>query len=431
LEEFQVMVLETVFSTDASSIVFGSGATREVGPRARAYGLKRVLLVTDPRLASLPPVETAKESLRQAGVEFDVFDRVRVEPTDSSWLDAIEVATAGNYDGFVSVGGGSTIDTAKIANLYSTWPADLMDYVYPPLGLGKAVPGPIKPHLAIPTTAGTGSETTGNAIFDLSSAHVKTAVANRVLRPTIGIVDPDNTRTLPANVAAASGLDVLSHALESWTAMPFSSREAPEDPIKRTVYQGANPLSDVWSAKAIELGAQYLVRAVNDPSDDEARTAMMLASTAAGIGFGNAGVHLPHAMSYPIAGLARNYIPDGYPNDHAIVPHGISVILTAPAVFRWTAPANPARHFEAARLLGADIRGAGDDDAGKILSDTLIDLMHKVNMPNGMRAVGIVESDLDDLIKGTLPQARITQLSPRPATEDDYSEIFRQSFDIW
>ena len=212
------MALETIFSTDASSIVFGAGATREVGPRARAFGLKRVLLVTDPRLAKLPPVETATESLRGAGVEFDIFDRVRVEPTDASWLDAIEVATAGNYDGFVSVGGGSTIDTAKVANLYSTWPADLMDYVYPPLGAGKPVPGPLKSHLAIPTTAGTGSETTGNAIFDLSTAHVKTAVANRVLRPSVGIVDPDNTRTMPANVAAASGLDVLCHALESWTA---------------------------------------------------------------------------------------------------------------------------------------------------------------------------------------------------------------------
>jgi hydroxyacid-oxoacid transhydrogenase len=425
------MPLETVFTTDASSVVFGSGATREVGPRARALGLKRVLLVTDPRLATLLAVETAKESLRKAGVEFDVFDRVRVEPTDASWLEAIEVATAGNYDGFVSVGGGSTIDTAKVANLYSTWPADLMDYVYPPLGAGKPVPGPLKPHLAIPTTAGTGSETTGNAIFDLSTAHVKTAVANRVLRPTIGIVDPDNTRTMPPTVAAASGLDVLSHALESWTAMPFSAREAAEDPMKRTVYQGANPLSDIWSAKAIELCAKYLVRAVKDPNDDEARTAMMLASTTAGIGFGNAGVHLPHAMSYPISAMARNYLPPGYPDDHTIVPHGISVILTAPAVFRWTASADPARHIEAAGLLGVDVHDAGPEDAGRILSDALIELMRQVDMPNGMRAVGITEEDIPGLVAGTLPQSRITILSPRPASEDDYREIFSQSFDIW
>lgn len=425
------MALETVFSTDASSIVFGSGATREVGPRARALGLRRILLVTDSRLAKLEPVAVASESLRRANIDFDLFDRVRVEPTDVSWLEAIAVATEGNYDGFVSVGGGSSIDTAKIANLYSTWPADLMDYVFPPLGLGKAVPGPIKPHLAIPTTAGTGSETTGNAIFDLSSAHVKTAVSNRMLRPTIGIVDPDNTRSMPPNVAAASGLDVLSHALESWTAIPFSAREAAIDPLQRSAYQGSNPLSDVWSARAIELCSQFLMRAVNDPTDDEARTAMMLASTSAGIGFGNAGVHLPHAMSYPIAGLARNFFPDGYPDDHAMVPHGISVILTAPAVFRWTASANPQRHLEAARLMGVDVRGAGVNDAGSILADALIDVIRMSEMPNGMRAVGLNEQDLDGLVAGTLPQSRITVLSPRAASEEDYREIFRQSFDIW
>jgi hydroxyacid-oxoacid transhydrogenase len=425
------MVRETIFTTDASSVVFGAGATREVGARARNLGLKRVLLVTDPVLVKLPAVETATESLRKAGVEFDIFDQVRVEPNDASWLVAIEASSNGNYDGFVSVGGGSTIDTAKVANLVSTWPADLMEYVYPPLGAGKPVPGPLKPHIAVPTTAGTGSETTGNAVFDLSSAHVKTAIANRALRPTIGIVDPDNTRTMPANVAAASGLDVLCHALESWTAIPYHTREAASDPAKRTVYQGANPLSDVWSAKAIELGAKYLVRAVTDPSDDEARTQMMLASTAAGIGFGNAGVHLPHAMSYPISALARNFVPEGYPDDHAIVPHGISVILTAPAVFRWTAQADPQRHLEAAALLGADVRGATPEDAGSVLADALIAIMHQVNMPNGMRAVGITEDDMEDLIRGTQPQSRLTSISPRLTDDDAYREIFSNSFDIW
>ena len=422
---------ETIFTSDASSVVFGSGATREVGQRARNLGLKRVMVVTDPVLVKLPPVETTTESLRKAGVDFEIFDQVRVEPNDASWQAAIEFANAGQFDGFVSVGGGSTIDTAKVANLVSTWPADLLDYVYPPLGAGKAVPGPLKPHIAIPTTAGTGSETTGNAVFDLASAHVKTAVANRALRPTIGIVDPDNTRTMPPNVAAASGLDVLCHALESWTAIPFDSREAATDPARRTVYQGANPLSDVWSARAIELGAKYLVRAVTDPDDDEARTNMMLASTAAGIGFGNAGVHLPHAMSYPISALARNYVPEGYPDDHPIVPHGISVILTAPAVFRWTAQANPQRHLDAAAYLGADIRGAAPEDAGNLLADALIDIMHQVNMPNGMRAVGITEDDMDALIRGTQPQSRLTSISPRLTDDGAYREIFTNSFDIW
>lgn len=425
------MQLETVFSTDASAVVFGPGATREVGPRVKALGCRKVLLVTDPRLAKLPPVEKAVASLRSAGVAFEVFDRVRVEPTDASFQEASAAATAGSFDGFVSVGGGSVIDTAKAANLYSTWPDEFTAYVYPPLGDGKQVPGPLRPHVAIPTTAGTGSETTGNAVFDLASAHVKTAIANRMLRPTVGIIDPDNTRTMPPLIAACSGLDVLSHALESFTAIPFSEREASGDPLKRTVYQGANPISDIWSARAIELCASSLVRAVAHPDDDEARAAMLLASTVAGIGFGNAGVHLPHAMSYPVSALARNFNPAGYPDDHAIVPHGMSVILTAPAIFRWTAAANPAQHLDAVRLLGIDTAGSSTVDAGEMLAGALIDLMRAVGMPNGLNGVGITNADLDLLVQGTLPQSRITQLSPRPASNDDYRAMFEASMSIW
>ena len=425
------MTKEQVFTADASSIVFGPGATREVGARVKALGCRNVLVVTDPRVSELPAVATAVTSLEEAGVSYELFADVRVEPTDVSWRLAIEAAKAGNFDGFVSVGGGSVIDTAKVANLYSTWPDDFMAYVYPPLGQGKPVPGPLKPHVAIPTTAGTGSETTGNAVFDLTSAHVKTAIAHRSLRPTMGIIDPDNTRTMPPMVAACSGLDVLSHALESYTAITYSDREAAPDPLRRTVYQGANPLSDVWTARAIELCAANLVRAVQDPDDDEARTAMFLASTSAGIGFGNAGVALPHAMSYPVSALARDFVPEGYPTDHAIVPHGMSVILTAPAVFRWQASAKPERHLESARMMGADVRGATPEDAGEILANTLIDLMQAVGMPNGLNAVGITDADLDALVAGTLPQSRITQLSPRPATEDDYRAMFADSMTIW
>jgi len=425
------MTLETVFTTDASSVVFGPGATREVGARVNALGCRNVLLVTDPKVATLPPVATATASLREAGIAFEIFDRVRVEPTDASFQEAIRAARDGGFDGFVSVGGGSTIDTAKVANLHATWPDDFMTYVYPPLGAGKPVPGPLRPHVAVPTTAGTGSETTGNAVFDLASAHVKTAIAHRALRPSLGIIDPDNTRTMPPMVAACSGLDVLSHALESFTAVPFSKRAAVSDPLKRTVYQGANPISDIWSARAIELCARNLVQAVEHPEDDEARAAMLLASTAAGIGFGNAGVHLPHAMSYPVSALARGFVPKGYAGDHAIVPHGMSVILTAPAIFRWTAEADPQRHLEAARLLGVKSGEAGPAEAGDALASGLVDLMRRVGMPNGLNEVGITDADLDALVEGTLPQSRITQLSPCPASNDDYRDLFAASMTIW
>ncbi len=169
------------------------------------------------------------------------------------------------------------MDTAKAANLYATYPADLLTYVNAPIGQGKPVPGRLKPLIAIPTTAGTGSETTGVAIFDLLEMHAKTGIAHRALRPVMGIVDPENTRTLPKMVAACTGLDVLSHALESLTALPYHQRPAPESPRMRPAYQGANPISSIWASRSIEMIARSLVRAVENPSDEEARGQMLAA----------------------------------------------------------------------------------------------------------------------------------------------------------
>src|SRR5918997_4285498 len=400
---------ETLFTMDTSSIKYGPGATRELGYDMRRLGAGRVMVVTDPHLAGGEMVAVALDALRAAGIDAELFDRVRVEPTDVSSKEAIDVATAGRFDGYVAVGGGSSMDTAKAANLYATHPADLLTYVNPPIGEGRPVPGPLKPLIAVPTTAGTGSETTGVAIFDLLEMHAKTGIAHRALRPSMGILDPDNTRSMPPLVAACSGLDVLSHAIESLTALPYHEREAPPEPALRPAYQGANPISDIWAAKAIEMVARYIVRASWDPSDEEARGQMLLAAAFAGIGFGNAGVHLPHGMSYPVAGMVRDYRPEGYPVDHPLVPHGMSVILNAPAVFRWTAEANPERHLYAARLLGADVSDARPEDAGAVLADAIIGLMRRLEMPSGLRAVGYGTEDGDRLVEGTLPQHRVTK----------------------
>ena len=173
--------------------------------------------------------------------------------------------------------------------------------------------------------------------------------------------------------------------------------------------------------------AMYFIRAIEDPSDDEARGQMLLAASYAGIGFGTAGVHLPHAMSYPVAGHVRDYHPPGYVTDHALVPHGISVILNAPAAFRFTAAANPARHLEAAAALGADTSCARAEDAGKILSDRIIWFMQRLNVPHGLRAVGYTSADIPALVDGTLLQQRLTQLSPRPATAEDFARMFEDA----
>lgn len=431
MSEGERMTFETAFTMDTSSIKYGPGVTNEIGADARALGCRRVLVVTDPNLSHSAALEIALSSLAEEGIETVLYDRVRVEPTSSSFQEAIEAANEAQVDGFVAIGGGSVIDTAKAANLYTTYPDDLLAYVNPPIGRGQPVPGKLKPLIAVPTTAGTGSETTGVAIFDYEEMHAKTGIAHRALRPSVGVLDPLNTKTMPAMVTACSALDVLSHAVESYTAIPFHQKAAPDHPKMRPAYQGANPVSDVWSRRAMEMVAANLLRVLDEPDSDEARGEMMLAAAFAGIGFGNAGVHLPHGMSYPVSGMVRDFVPDGYPADHPLVPHGMSVILNAPAVFRFTASADPERHLEAARLLGYDTAEAGPEDAGEVLANALIEIMKQTGMPNGLAGVGYGEADVDTLVQGTLPQHRVTKLSPRPATPEDLRSLFLDAMRYW
>ena len=426
------MANDIAFEMTVSSVRFGVGVTREVGMDLKDLGASTALVVTDPILSGMKPVQTVMESLHENRVAATLYDRVRVEPSDESVLDAIAFARSGQYDAIVAVGGGSTIDTAKAVNLYTTYPpSDFLDYVNPPIGKGLPVPGPLKTLIAIPTTAGTGSETTGVSIFDYGRLHAKTGIASRRLKPTLGLLDPENTRTMPPEVAASTGLDILSHAIESYTAMPFTERPRPDRPLLRPAYQGSNPISDIWSMQALRMVSQFLIRAVDDPSDDEARGQMLLAASYAGVGFGNAGVHLPHGMSYPVSGNVRSYRAPGYSADHPLVPHGFSVILNAPAVFRFTAPASPDRHLQAAAALGADVSRARAEDAGKILADRLTWFMQRLRTPNGLRAIGYTSADIPALVEGTLPQHRVTKLSPRPAGPEELSRLFEESLTAW
>jgi hydroxyacid-oxoacid transhydrogenase len=419
---------EYAFEMATSGVRFGWGVTREVGMDLAELKARRVMVLTDPTVANLPPARVALDALDDEQIPYVIYDRVRVEPTDESFLDAIRFANDNEVDSFLAVGGGSTIDTAKAVNLYSTYPpADFLDYVNPPIGRGAPPPGPLKPLIAVPTTAGTGSETTGVAIFDYSRMRAKTGIAHRRLKPTIGILDPENTRTLPPEVAASTGLDVLSHAIESYTAIPYAARPRPERPVLRPAYQGSNPISDVWSMEAMRIVAANLIRAVERPDDDHARGQMLLAASYAGVGFGNAGVHLPHGMSYPVSGMARSYRPPGYAVDHPMVPHGISVILNAPAVFRFTAAASPERHLEAAAALGVDTSRARKEDAGRILADRLLEIMQRLKVPSGLRALGYTRSDIPALVEGTLPQHRVTKLSPRPAGAEELAMLFEDA----
>ncbi|MFY0523526.1 hydroxyacid-oxoacid transhydrogenase [Archangium gephyra] len=422
---------DSAFTVDTSRITFGRGSLAEVGDRARALGMKRVALFSDERVARLPHFEKVRQSLSAAGLDVAIYTDVHVEPTDRSFLEAARFASEARPDGYISLGGGSVIDTCKAANLYATHPADFLAYVNAPVGDGRPVPGPLKPHIACPTTSGTGSEVTGISIFDLLSMAAKTGIASPALRPTEALIDPDCTATLPGEVVAASGLDVLSHALESYTARPYVRRPAPPRPSLRPMSQGANPWSDLGCREALRLMGLYLERAVADAQDHEAREQLMWASTLAGIAFGNAGVHAPHGMAYAVAGLVRDFRPSGYPDGEPLVPHGMAVIVNAPAVFRYTAEVSPERHLEAAQFLGADVRGASPGDAGEVLAGKLIQIMRAVGIPNGLGGVGYTDADLAALTEGAFPQQRLLQNAPREMTRPVLTGLFRQALRYW
>jgi hydroxyacid-oxoacid transhydrogenase len=422
---------ESAFAVDPSSIAFGAGVLAEAGEHLRAHSCQRVAVFTDTTLAALEPVDTVLRSLRAAGIEAEVYKDVHVEPTDVSFRAATEFARAGRFDGYVSVGGGSVIDTCKAALLYATYPAELRTYVNAPIGDGKPVPGALPPHIACPTTCGTGSECTGIAVFDDLTLKAKTGIASRRLRPTLALIDPTCTRTLPSMVVAASGFDVLSHALESFTARPYTARPRPDKPSARPMSQGRNPWSDVGALEALRIAGTYFVRAVSDANDREARESLSWGATLAGVAFGNAGVHLPHAMSYAVAGLVRDYRCPGYPQHEAMVPHGISVVVNAPSVFRATASTSPERHIEAAAALGADVRGVGAADAGACLADRIVALMRAAGVPNGVGGVGYGERDLDALTRGSILQKRLVDNAPMPVDEAAMRSLFRGAISYW
>ncbi|HYW52856.1 MAG TPA: hydroxyacid-oxoacid transhydrogenase [Dongiaceae bacterium] len=421
---------ETILEVEAPRVKFGRGAIDEVGAEAAALGLRRVALFTDAKLAAGAFVERARASLRAAGVDFAEFAAVRIEPTDGSFREAAAFAADAKADGYVSVGGGSVIDTAKAANLYATYPAPFEQYVNAPLGKGAPVPGPLAPHIACPTTSGTGSECTGIAIFDFEAHDVKTGIASRRLRPTLGIVDPDATRTLPGTVVASSGFDVLAHALESFTAKPYTQRIKPATPLARPLSQGANPYSDLACVEALRLLGLYLERAVHDAHDDDAREGVMYAATLAGIGFGNAGVHVPHGMAYAVAGQVRDFFPRDYEADHAMVPHGMSVIVSAPAVAKFTASTAPEKHRRVARMLGAP-DALDDDEAGDALAAALARIMRATAMPNGLRALGYTDADVPALVAGAFAQQRLLGNAPRAVGEEELTSLFKGAMNVW
>ena len=417
---------ETIFGLEATELKFGRNCLSELGWELNKFNATKILLVVDPALHELNVTKKILDQIQSTRFEVIIFDNISVEPTLKSFEIASQFAIKNSFDLIIAVGGGSTIDTAKVTNLIKVCGGEVMDYVNTPIGKGKKPSSPLLPLIAIPTTSGSGSEATTVAVLDIPELKLKTGISHRVLRPVLALVDPELSKTTPSGVTASAGLDVISHAIESYISKPYHQRKKPNSPDERPPYQGSNPISDIWSMKAIDFGGKYLSRAVFDGEDLEARGNMMLGATLAGIGFGTAGVHIPHACAYPIAGLKHSYQASGYKK--SFVPHGFSVIVTAPAVFRFTYDVNPEKHIKVAELLKGSVI---NNPTNESLPSELIKLMKKVGAPSGIKQLGYVKEDIPEIIRGACQQQRLLSIAPKKINENDLNQILIQSMENW
>ena len=381
-------------------------------------GIKNCLIITDPVMTKIGIVNRIVKPIEEQDITVTVWDKVEPEPSLKSMQDCIDRFKDGNFDGFVTVGGGSCIDSAKVIALVLTHGGTILDYMRPPFGQGKAIPGPFKPLVAVPTTAGTGSETSPSSVITFPEKLVKGALFCG--RPTLGILDPLLTVTMPSSVTAATGMDALVHAIEAYFVRPYTTRPKPATPPERPVFTGSTELTDIFAEKAIELISKNLRQAVNNGNNLEARSGMLFASFLAGVAFTNAGVCTVHAMAYPVGGQWHT-------------PHGITNAVILPAVVEFNIPGAPERFARIAQLLGENVQDLSVMDAAQKSVNAIIQLSKDIGMPYGLEAppFNVKEEDIARLAADTFKIQRLLYLNPVPITEDDLNKMFRRAMRNW
>jgi len=419
------------FSIAMPRLTFGRGCLDELGARALRCGLKSVVLLTDAGLATTDIVIRARQSLEQSNVACRVYTDIDIEPSDETVTRAAAFLADAEFDGVVSVGGGSVIDTAKAALVVNANGLPIIRHFASPAGEGAAITDPVKPHIACPTTSGTGSECTSVSVLRIKSLNTKFVIASPYMLPDVALVDPSCCDSLAGNVVASTGFDALCHALECFTARAYTEHKVIADVNARQFLQGVNPWSEMIAREALTLVSAYLERGVADAGDHKARDQLSWAATLAGMAFGNSGTHLPHAMSYGVTHLMRDVTTTGYTMSSPFIPHGISVAVSAPATFRYLAAATPERHLQAAAHIHADARGATPDEAGEVLATRIIELMRKTGIPNGLSAVGFGAGQVKALAESSIRQQRAINNAPRESNLIDLENIYSAALSYW
>jgi alcohol dehydrogenase class IV len=401
--------MRTVWSfSTAGQWTFGRGAVGQLGDLVRRRGLARVLLVTDRNLVDAGLAAQAQTPLAAAGVTVEVFAEGQAEPATEVVDRAVECARRFQPDSIMALGGGSNIDVAKVAATVYTHGGVARDY----FGFDK-IPGPILPLIAVPTTAGTGSEVSHAAVLTDVAAKVKVSSLSHHLRPVLAVVDPTLTYRCPRPVTAASGIDALTHAIEAYTAVDFQALELP--PGDKAAYEGRFPFAESLAEQAITQIGRYLVRAVDDGDDHEARDGMAFAATLAGMAFSNAGVALVHALEYPLGAALH-------------CSHGVGNGLLLPHVMRFNAPVRQAALVRIAALLGENVQDLSESQAAEQAIVAVERINREIGIPARIRDLGGTPAQLPGWAEKAFALSRLRAVNPRPSSLEDLTAILHAAF---
>jgi alcohol dehydrogenase len=404
-----MQALRTTFTFhSAGQLIFGRHAVQQLGEIARRLAVSRILVVTDAVLAKAGLVAEVCQPLTAAGIATDIFDGGLPEPPLSLVEECVPRARQFGAQAVLGLGGGSNMDLAKITATVLAHGGSAGDYVG-----DDRIPGPILPLICVPTTAGTGSEVSSASVLTDTARAMKVGVLSNYLRPSAAIVDPMLTVSCPPKVTADSGIDALTHAIEAYTAVDNEVFPLPAG--ERTVFQGRHPVGDMLAEKAIQLIGANLRQAVADGHNLEARDAMALGATLAGMAFSNVGVAAVHALEYPVGGATH-------------CSHGAGNGLLLPFVMRFNLPARVPQFARIAALLGENVASLSEQAAAERAILAVDRLKSDIGIPARLRDLGVSPEQIRTFAEKAFAVKRILRVNPRPVTVDDLASILEAAY---
>jgi alcohol dehydrogenase class IV len=398
----------------ADRLKFGSGAAAELPEEVSLRGGESVLFVTDEGVRDAGVLDHLSGLFDGTDVTVDVFAGVEPDPSVDVFEAALDRARSVAPDVVVGVGGGSTLDVTKTTSVLVGADGDVLDYVAEPTGAGEPVPGPGVPAVGLPTTAGTGSETTPVSVISLPDRDMKVGISSRHQYLDLALVDPDLTVSLPPGPTATSGIDALSHAVEAYVTRRFDAKPRPDAAAARPDYGGGTLLTDQLALTAVELVGNNLRRAVDNGEDLTARRNMALGSLTAGMAFGNAGLGATHALAMAVG--AEHHLP-----------HGATIAACLPAVMRYNASGAAGRFRDVAARLGADVSGLDDRAAAERAVEAVSRLVEDVGLDAGLSDLGVDATDARHLAEKSARLERLLVGNPRRVDVDDLESLVRAS----